>query len=92
MLAERAEKFHYDDYFCPDDIDDGMNIHRLIRDVMAWVVGRGITVADGRARALVFAATEGEFDGTLEEAKAWQASPDGQALFAELLRGRGGRG
>jgi hypothetical protein len=36
------------------------------------------------ARALI----DGEFDATKAESDAWARSPDGQAAFAGLLKGR----
>jgi hypothetical protein len=85
-LAARALQAHYDDYLCPPAIDDGANIHRLIAAVQDW--SRSSTrLQRERAKAVVVAARDGEFDGTRAEASEWAASPDGQATFAEFLRG-----
>lgn len=81
-LAANARAFHYDDFRCtlPDDI--GNNIHRLITEVEEWAAAHH---QPRRARVVMEAARQGEFDGTLEEARAWQASPEGQSIFGELL-------
>lgn len=86
-LANKARLFHYDDFFCPDTVDDGANIPRLIANVRGW--SRSAT-RDQRERAKVVmtAAKDGEFDGTRAEADAWAASPDGQAAFRDLIEGR----
>lgn len=86
-LAANALAYHYDDFFCPDEIDDGANIHRLIRDVSRWADSQG---AEERARARVVghAAMNGEFDGTREESRAWGQSAEGQALMRDLLGGK----
>lgn len=86
-LAGQARLWHFDDFFCPDHVDDGANIHRLIAAVKDW--GRSAT-REGRERAriLAVAAAEGEFDGTREESEKWGKSPDGQQVFRDLIEGR----
>jgi hypothetical protein len=87
-MALRARAFHFDDYFCPDEIDDGANINRLVAelrrraDVYEWA-----DQPRRRIEAVIAAAIDGEFDGTTEEADAWAASSDGQAIFRDLLGG-----
>lgn len=81
QLAANARAYHYDDYRCPDHIDDAMNIYRLILDIEAWAVTHN---HPRRARIVAAAARFGEFDGTADEATAWAASPEGQATFAQL--------
>lgn len=86
LLATKALAFHYDDYFCPPEIDDGMNLHRLIADLQN-AMRRAPQVTRVRAKEIERAAKEGEFDGTREEADAWGESPEGQAVMRELMRG-----
>lgn len=81
-LAARARAFHYDDYLCPPDVDDGANIQRLVLAVCAWADTHG---QPHRARVVAEAAKHGEFDGTSEESGAWARSEDGQAAFRELV-------
>jgi len=83
-LAEKARLYHFDDYRCPDDIDDGANINRLVQAVTDWSRSVSRTARD-RAKVLIDAAKNGEFDGTREEADQWAQSPDGAATFAELI-------
>lgn len=87
-LAINARAFHYDDYRCPDHIDDGGNINRLVRDVARWAQTR-----DSRnlAVTVVEAAMVGEFDGTQEESVAWAHSAEGQEVYAEFMRQSGGQ-
>jgi hypothetical protein len=76
-MASAARLYHYDDYFCPDDIDDGMNIHRLISDLRRRPY-------NPRTEAIIQAAMDGEFDATRQESDEWAASPDGQRALADL--------
>lgn len=95
-IARAAEAKHYDDYFCPPDVDDGMNINRLVADLLRVIQKQDDVTLRGRAMAVAQAAKGGEFDGTLEESREWALSPQGQATFNELLRpkrkGRNGHG
>lgn len=84
-LAANALAYHYDDFFCPEEIDDGANIHRLVRDVADWAANNG---GPDRARTLIEAAKYGEFDGTEAESRAWGQSAEGQALMRDLLGGK----
>lgn len=85
-LARRAREGHFDDYFCPPGIDDGMNIHRLIAELQrCW---RQQREKRERIDVLIDAAKRGEFDGTKEESDRWAASKEGQAVFRSLLEGR----
>lgn len=85
-MAADARAFHYDDYFCPPAVDDGMNIHRLVAELR-----HAQTKASGldreRIEAIVGAAINGEFDGTHEESAAWERSPDGQEALRMLAEG-----
>jgi hypothetical protein len=89
-LAEQAWKFHYDDYFCPNDIADGMEIVRLVRDLRQWMLRDpllGPTSID-RGRVMLEAVMNGEFDGTRAEAELWMKSSDGQQTWRSLVDGR----
>lgn len=82
-IAIEAEKGWYDDYLCPPEVDDGMNIHRLVRRLN----GRG-----NMADVIAHAAINGEFDGTKAEAEAWANTPEGRAtwgLFEQHVKGSG---
>jgi len=85
-VTTKARAGHYDDYFCPEAVDDGANIHRLVAAIEKRLDRPGV---DGELRAravqVAVAAREGEFDGTREEARAWAQSPQGQSTFALLL-------
>lgn len=88
-LARNARACHYDDFRCPDHIDDAMNIHRLIADVQGWAVANSYP---RRARTVMAAAVNGEFDSTAAEAQAWARSPEGRSVWQELIgkRSQGG--
>jgi hypothetical protein len=88
-VATAAEALHYDDYFCPPDVDDGFNINRLVRDLLAVQVGN--PELKRKVVDVAMAAKSGEFDGTREESREWARSPDGQATFNLLLPGRRGK-
>lgn len=80
-VAAKALAYHFDDYFCPPDIDDGGNMQRLVAAITDW--SRSATRAQReRAKVLTSAVKRGEFDGTRAESTAWAASADGQATFA----------
>jgi hypothetical protein len=83
-MADRARRAHFDDFFCPPEIDDGANIHRLVFEVTDWARSASREQRH-RAVAVIDAAKDGEFDGTWEEADRWAASADGRAAFRELL-------
>lgn len=86
-LADSALAYHYDDYFCPPEIDDGMNMQRLVADLTRARNREHRHIERGRITAVITAVKEGEFDGTKAESEEWQASPDGQAAFRSLLGG-----
>jgi hypothetical protein len=83
-VAAAARALHFDDYFCPDEIDDGMNIHRLVAAI-ACVKPADAALKRG-ATQVALAAKEGEFDGTREESREWGRSPQGRAAFTELIK------
>jgi hypothetical protein len=82
-LAIKARRCHYDDYFCPDTVDDGFNIHRLIFELENWSRSATRDQRD-RAKVMIRAARDGEFDGTREESEQWATSETGQEVFREL--------
>lgn len=83
-IAARARAAHFDDYFAPQEIADGMEHLRLVRELNA--IARGTNRAHRlRIRDVVAAVKAGEFDGTREESDRWSASKDGQEAMA-LLR------
>ena len=86
-LAQRAREGHFDDFFAPAEIADGLEILRLYRELegKAQVVGK----ADRRkVREVMEAVKAGEFDATKEESDRWAASKDGQETMRMLLEGR----
>lgn len=86
-LATKARRYHFDDYFCPESVDDGANINRLVAEVRDW--SRSCTRDQReRAKAVIEAAVGGEFDGTREESEQWARSEDGQQVFRALVEGR----
>jgi len=90
QLANNAEARHYDDFFCPPEVDDGMNINRLVADLLAVTQAQNDPALRKRATAVGRAAKDGEFDGTREESREWALSPQGQAAFQLLLPKRKG--
>lgn len=88
-LAADARAGHYDDYFCPPDVADGLETLRLVRDLRrARDVAMSTTRFDqaGRIKVIDEAVRNGEFDGTKEESDRWAASESGQAAFRELTK------
>lgn len=86
-LPRRARQGHFDDYFCPPEVDDGMNMHRLIAELRRRKTKLG-PVARQRVDEVVAAIMVGEFDGTKAESDRWAASKQGQDLFRQLAEGR----
>ncbi|MGH3548888.1 MAG: hypothetical protein ACRDQU_12420 [Pseudonocardiaceae bacterium] len=83
-MAGRARLCHFDDYFCPDEVDDGANINRLVAELADWK--RSATRDQRlRAHAVTEEAKAGEFDGTREESNRWAASKNGREVFRELV-------
>lgn len=82
-MAQRARQGHFDDYFCPPDVDDGMNINRLVDELQR----KSTVVTKSRKKRILEvaeAAKQGEFDGTKEESERWAASKEGQDLMKEF--------
>jgi hypothetical protein len=85
-VATKARACHFDDYFCPPQVDDGANIHRLVAAIQKRLDRPDVDPPTRqKAVQVAVAAREGEFDGTREEAREWGRSAEGQATFALLL-------
>jgi hypothetical protein len=84
QLAANARAAHYDDFECPEEIDDGLNMHRLIRDLDSWARGTN-RAARFRTRVMIAAVKAGEFDSTKEESDRYAASARGQRDMVGLL-------
>ena len=87
-MADRARLGHYDDYFCPPDVENAaFNNNRLVEELKTQY---RVQVSN-RQRILIGEviqqAMDGEFDGTKEESDAWARSVEGQAVFNELFWG-----
>lgn len=81
-LAWAARRAHYDDFFAPAEIADGMELLRLVADLRA-----AAKAEPERAEAIAVienAVKCGEFDGTSAESERWVQSEDGQAALREL--------
>lgn len=87
-LADKALGCHYDDFLCPDEVDDGNNIHRLCSDLYAWSLnnhGEDSPVFV-RAMAVRLSAMRGEFDSTNAESRAWAKTLDGKRAYRDLAQ------
>jgi len=85
-VARRARLGHFDDYFCPPEVDDGLNLHRLLEELLR--ASKGVSRDSPQLRRItlvMIGVKEGEFDGTSAEAKRWSASKEGQEILKELL-------
>jgi len=86
-MARRAREGHFDDFFAPPEVADGLEILRLVNELHAKA--RVVRKADrGRIREVIEAVKAGEFDATKEESDRWAASKDGQDTMRALLEGR----
>lgn len=86
-MADKALAFHYDDYFCPPEVDDGMNMQRLVADLTRARDREHRHIERGRITAMIAAVKVGEFDGTSEESEEWAKSADGKATMRTLYQG-----
>lgn len=85
-MADRARKGHFDDYFCPPDIADGLETLRLVNELAAKMrTISSFTPQWTRIKEVRDAVIAGEFDSTKEESDRWAASEDGQETFKLLL-------
>jgi hypothetical protein len=86
-MARRAREGHFDDYFAPPEVADGMEILRLYNELRGKL--QVVRKADRpRIVAVMEAIKTGEFDATKEESDRWAASKDGQDTMRMLLEGR----
>jgi hypothetical protein len=84
-MAKRAREGHFDDYFAPAEVADGMEILRLVNELEVYANTPATPRNERpRIRAVIAAVKEGEFDGTREESARWQQSADGQRAMAQL--------
>jgi hypothetical protein len=86
-MAERARLFHFDDYFCPTNVDDGMNLNRLVNELI-YQAQSANSEQKKNIGLLIEEVKNGTFDGTKEESDAWAQSEDGQQTFRELVEGK----
>jgi hypothetical protein len=87
-MIRRAEAGYYHDYLSPLALPEMALVNEL--GALANQPGRaelaGLALLGLRQRVI-----DGEFDASKAESDAWARSPEGQAAWAELLRGRKGR-
>jgi len=86
-MARRARLGHFDDYFCPDEVDDGANINRLVNELKGQEAVQFTVARQQKIHEIILLAMDGEFDGTTEESEAWAKSQDGQETFRMLIEG-----
>lgn len=82
-MPRRAREGHFDDYFAPPEVADGMELLRLVAELQRRKTKLG-PVGRRRVDAVVEAVKEGEFDATREESDRWAASKDGQEALRML--------
>lgn len=90
-MAKRARRGHFDDFFAPAEVADGMEILRLYNELRAaarTMQASGQADRMRRTLAVAEAVKTGEFDATPEESDRWAASKDGQDAFRALTEGR----
>lgn len=90
-MARRAREGHYDDFFAPPEVADGLEILRLYNDLLRAASRMQLSGQRERMQrtlAVADAVKAGEFDATKEESDRWAASADGQAAFRMLTDGR----
>lgn len=90
-MARRAREGHFDDFFAPADVADGMEILRLHRELRAHARTMQLSGQRERLRrtlAVADAVKDGEFDATKEESDRWAASKDGQDTMRALMEGK----
>lgn len=90
-MARRARAGHYDDFFAPPEVADGLEILRLYNELRAaarTMQASGQQDRLHRTLAVAEAVKTGEFDATKEESDRWAASKDGQDTMRALMEGR----
>ncbi|MDQ3934685.1 MAG: hypothetical protein M3340_08660 [Actinomycetota bacterium] len=83
-LARRAREGHFDDYFAPAEVADGMELLRLVKELNEAKGPRSNPPQRARIKVIIAAVKEGEFDGTPEEGRRWAESADGRRAMAEF--------
>jgi len=82
-LAQRAELDEFHDYLSPHDLPAivlGIELAAIAHHDLP--IGVKLAAHEIRLRHL-----NGDFDATEEESDEWAASPEGQEIFARLVRG-----
>src|SRR5262245_7856860 len=86
-LARRAEADEFHDFLSPHatpEMELAAELSRAsVEADLAHDHAKAVAATDIRGRVI-----NGEFDASKEESDAWAASPEGQAAFAELVRGK----
>ena len=83
-MARRAREGHFDDYFAPPEVADGMEILRLYNELR----GKLTVVRKSerpRVQAVMEAVKTGKFAATKAESDRWAASKGGQDTLKALL-------
>lgn len=75
-MADRAAQGYYHDFLSPLDFPEITLASDLAK------------VGTPEALALRLRHIDGEFDASFEESEEWAASPEGQAVFKELMNKR----
>lgn len=83
-LAAACRLAHYDDYFAPAGIADGLENLRFIRDLRRARRSIADQAQLERLDALDLAYRSGEFDATKSESDRWAASNSGREAFSAL--------
>ncbi len=86
-MARRARQGHFDEFFAPPEIADGLEILRLVEELRgkAQIVRKADRT---RIVEVIEAVKVGEFDATKDESDRWAESKDGQDTFRALMEGR----
>jgi hypothetical protein len=86
-MARRAREGHFDDFFAPAEVADGLEILRLYNELAGKLAVMRKTDRR-RVRQVMEAVKAGEFDATKQESDRWAASKDGQDTMRALVEGR----
>jgi hypothetical protein len=87
-MIRRAEEGYYHDYLSPLAFPELALVNELgalANHPSRATTGAGLALIGLRQRVI-----DGDFDASKAESDAWAASPEGQAAWAELLKGRKG--
>jgi hypothetical protein len=88
-MAKRARQGHFDDFFAPPEVADGLEILRLHNELRKHARNMQASGQKERMRKVLEvdqAVVGGEFDATKEESDRWAASKDGQETMRLLLQ------